>query len=174
MWIEDDQAGSPEERLSPVEAVSSRLVSSRLVLSPLRPSPVAQVQSNWQATIKSASKGKAVKGRLVRYDGGRAWPGRGRVPTASEAAKRAVLYSAAYGARSTRCTALLLGTVVRTEECLSSLQGQPCLAQTDSMPSARVPNHSQHSISHSPPQSHPSWGRTPVSNTCEPLVAGRA
>lgn len=77
-------------------------------------------------------------------------------PTASEAAKRAVLYSAAYGARSTGCTALLLGTVVRTEECLSSLQGQPCLAQTDSMPPAKVPNHSQHSISHSPPPPIPS------------------
>lgn len=58
VWIEDDQAGSPEEKLSPVEAVSSRLVSSRLVLSPLRPSPIAQLQSNRQATIKSASKAR--------------------------------------------------------------------------------------------------------------------
>lgn len=54
----------------------------------------------------------------------------------------------------------LVGTVARTEGCWSRLQGQPCLARTDLMPPARGPNHSWHSISHLPPKSHPSGGRT--------------
>jgi hypothetical protein len=60
-----------------------------------------------------------------------------------------------------RCTTLLLGTVVCTEECLSGLQGQPCLARADSMPPAGMPNHSHGSISHSPPQSHLLLGSHP-------------
>lgn len=49
VWIEDDQAGSPEERLSPV---SSCLVPSRPVLPPVRPFPIAQAQRNWQTKVK--------------------------------------------------------------------------------------------------------------------------
>lgn len=59
---------------------------------------------------------------------------------------------------------------------MSSLQGQPCLARTDSMPPGRVPNDSGRSISHLPPHapippSHPSWIAS--INTRELVVAGR-
>lgn len=55
----------------------SRLVSSRLVLSPVRPSPIAQSQRNWQTTIKNLLSNVVSEG--LRGGGGRAWLGRGRV-----------------------------------------------------------------------------------------------
>lgn len=49
------------------------------------------------------------------------------------------------------------------------LQGQPCLARTDSMPPARMPNHSHGSISHfAPPNPMPLEVARPINNVCEP------
>lgn len=133
----------------------SRLISSRLVLSPVRLSPTtAGAQRDWQTKATSSRKACEVAETCLTSTWPRPTENRG-----FEACCPVLLLRTANAVPGVLRSCW--GTVVRTEECLSSLQGQPCLARTDSMPPGRMPNHKQHSISHSPPQSHPSWGRTP-------------
>ena len=165
---EADQAGFPEERLSPIFVfwlVSSRLVPSRHVSREAAVSPIGQgvskLADHKRCTTRQRRQGKACEMADV--------PGLEVAASNRDRGCKAcclVLYpAAAYACVRRRpvlgCTTLPLGTVVCTEECLSGLQGQPCLARADSMPPARMPNHSHGSISHSPTQSHLLLGSHP-------------
>lgn len=176
VWIEDDQAGSPEERLSPVQAGSSRLVSSRLVLSSLAAVSYSAIAVKLAGHDGSASKATSSRKTCeMKWWMCLAWTW--PRPTETEAAKRAVLYYAAYGVRSTRRTALLLGTqdcgthggvlVELAGTALLSADGFNATSQSaQSQPPLNLP--------FAPPNPVPLGGRTPINNACEPLVAGPA